>query len=160
MIAEFLQLLGVKDLKTVPYRHQQNGLVERVNREIGRHLRCLVFDGRVDAKWSVYLPLIQRIVNSSYHSSIGTSPMRVLFGDSISCNRGLLFPFTEHGISVVEDYIVGLNEMEQHLVHVSRDFQDAVIRKYLAVDSFQVGVLILLLLRGPERILAIPFLCV
>lgn len=152
LIAEFLKLLGSKDLKTVPYRHEQNGLVERVN--LGRHLRSLVFDERVDSKWSTYLPLIQRIVNSSYHSSIGTSPMRLLFGDSISCNRGLLFAFSEHGTSVVEDYISGLNDMEKHLVQVSRDFQDSVIRKYLASspdnpDSFQVGDLVVV--SYPER---------
>jgi len=144
IIAEFLRLCGTAQLKTVPYRSQQNGLVERCNREVGRHLRCLMFDQRVDARWSTYLPIIQRIVNSTYHSAIGTSPMRLLFGDSITCNRGLIFPFSEHGDSVVEDYIIDLNAVEKHLVLTSQKFQAEVIKKYLESapknpKSFAVG---------------------
>ena len=41
--------------------------------------------------WSLYLPLVARVMNSMKHSSIGCAPADILFGRSIDLNRGL-FP--------------------------------------------------------------------
>lgn len=89
MIESLCSLCSKRHL-TLPYRPQANGIVERGNKEVLRHLRAIIFDRKVKYKWSVYLPLVQRVMNSSYHSSIGTSPLRVFFGDAVTENRGLL----------------------------------------------------------------------
>ena len=44
MIKEFLDLCGIPHILTLAYSKQENGIVERVTKEVNRHLRGLVFD--------------------------------------------------------------------------------------------------------------------
>ncbi len=47
------------------YSKEENGLVERANQEVMRHLRAMLFDARVHDKWSYeQLPMVQRIMNT------------------------------------------------------------------------------------------------
>jgi hypothetical protein len=90
IVNDLLKLLNVEHRCGIPYRSQIQGIVERLNQEIMRHLRAIIFDCRVINQWSMYLPFIQRIINNTYHSVIGTRPTRLLFGDNITVNRNLL----------------------------------------------------------------------
>ena len=45
--------------------------------------------------WSTCLPFIQRIINSTIESSIGATPASILFGNSISLDRGIFLPLGE-----------------------------------------------------------------
>ena len=88
--------------------------------------------------------MVQRILNSAYHESIGTCPTRLLFGDAITSNRGLILPFADPDEMVVEDYVQRLNEVEKSLVETSQAHQRAIITKYLSKAPpnpmrFQVG---------------------
>ena len=62
-------LLGTEHVLTVPYSNEENSTVERVNKEIMRHLRALVFDKKTYKYWSDNLPIIQRIINTSMHEA-------------------------------------------------------------------------------------------
>ena len=44
LIKEFLDLTGMPHNLTFAYSSQENAIVERVNKEVNRHLRGLVFD--------------------------------------------------------------------------------------------------------------------
>ena len=44
LIKEFLDLTGTPHNLTLAYSSQENAIVERVNKEVNRHLRGLVFD--------------------------------------------------------------------------------------------------------------------
>jgi transposase InsO family protein len=90
VIEQLLAFFEVNHRYTLPYRPQANGLVERPNKEILRHLRAIVMDKRVRKAWSLYLPLVQRIMVYQPHESLGTYPARLLYGDAITPNRGLL----------------------------------------------------------------------
>jgi hypothetical protein len=56
-----------------------NGLVERPNAEILKHLRAIVMEKRCLESWSINLPLVQRILNGSVNRSIGTNPSKLIF---------------------------------------------------------------------------------
>jgi transposase InsO family protein len=43
-IAEFLSLVGTQHCLTLSYSSQQNAIVERVNKEINRHVRAWIYD--------------------------------------------------------------------------------------------------------------------
>ena len=146
IITELLGLLGVERQLTLPYRPQANGIVERANEEVMRHLRALVMDYRCAAAWSDAIPLVQRIVNSSVHSAIGTSPCRLLFGNSISLDRGVLHPHKvdQAGVCSVEDYVHDISAAQSELLRRSKEFQDEVVNKRLAdspkdLTSYDVG---------------------
>lgn len=90
LIEKYCEFWKIGQRFSLPYRPQANGIVERANQEVLRHLRSIVFEKRVKNKWDTYLPLVERIINSSFHSSIGTAPIRMLYGDAITIDRGLL----------------------------------------------------------------------
>jgi len=67
-------------------------LVERGNKEAMRHVRGIIYTRKVIANWSAYLPLVQRIMNASVHSAIGSSPAQLLFGNAIALDVGIFLP--------------------------------------------------------------------
>ena len=90
-ITELLRLLGTEHVRTIAHSHEENLIVERVNKEVMRHLRALVFDDKTFANWSLKLPLVQRILNSSEHESIGVSPAQLLLGNAISLDKEVFY---------------------------------------------------------------------
>jgi len=65
----------------LPYYPQANGIVERRNAEVMKHLRALSLEERAQSMWSTYLPVVQLILNSAHDFSIGRSPCSLIFGD-------------------------------------------------------------------------------
>jgi transposase InsO family protein len=92
VITEILKLVGTEHCLTLAYSSEENGLVERTNKEVLRHLRNFVFDDNTIGTYSDTLPLIQRIINSSVNSSIGVTPAQIIFGNSIDLDRGFFVP--------------------------------------------------------------------
>ena len=86
-----------------------------------KHLRALIFERRVKKTWSVYLPLVQRIMNYSVDGSIGTQPAKVVFGDIAGGDLAMDLPESWAHRSVV-DYLVKLREMQAVLIKTTRDF--------------------------------------
>ena len=77
---------------TLAYSKQENALVERVNREVNRHLRALIFELTDLASYRAHLPFVQRILNASVHQSTGASPASLLFGNTVLLDKGILLP--------------------------------------------------------------------
>ena len=69
--------------------------MERVNKEVKRHLRSFVFETLEMDQYKLCLPFVQRIMNSSVHGSTGVSPGNLLFGNRLDLNRGILTPFQQ-----------------------------------------------------------------
>jgi transposase InsO family protein len=52
LVTELVRLCGIEQSFTTAYSSEENGIVERANQEVLRHLRALLFDSRVHDKWS------------------------------------------------------------------------------------------------------------
>jgi hypothetical protein len=83
VFAQLVKLMGSKQILTVGYRPQANGIVERANAEVKRHLVAIVNSKRIHNMWSLGLPIVQRILNTTIHSVTGYAPCTLLYGDSI-----------------------------------------------------------------------------
>jgi hypothetical protein len=70
---------------------EENAIVERANKEVNRHLRAFVFDIASSVRWSFGLSMIQRIINTTTHSSIGITPAQLVFASHADLDRGILF---------------------------------------------------------------------
>ena len=94
LITEFLHIIGTEHVLTLAYSKEENAIVERANKEVGRHLRALLFHKNVISNWSIFLPLVQRIFNAEVKESLGVSPAQILFGNAITLDRGIFLPHT------------------------------------------------------------------
>lgn len=94
-ITQLMNWISCEHVTIHPYSHQENGIVERANKEVMRHLRNILFDTRIKEDWPIYLPLVQRIQNSMVHSSIGISPIQLVYGNALDLDRGVITPYTQ-----------------------------------------------------------------
>ncbi|KAL0218166.1 hypothetical protein RCL1_009014 [Eukaryota sp. TZLM3-RCL] len=82
--------LKIEHVTSYPYHHESNDLVERRNREVLTLLRKLLVDTRKYSDWSVLLPHVQLILNSTASTVTEHSPHSLLFGTNLSPRRDLL----------------------------------------------------------------------
>jgi hypothetical protein len=120
LIEDLTKLMGMQHLFTVPYSHEENGLVERANKEVSRHLRAIILDHRVMDTWSESLPLVQRVINAKVHETTGVAPAALLFGNMIDLDRVLLHsPPSNDGAppspSSTHEYLVQLEQTQRIL---------------------------------------------
>jgi hypothetical protein len=56
------------------YTKEENSLVESSNKEVNRQLQALTFDKNTIDEYKLCVPIVQRIINSSYNTRTGISP--------------------------------------------------------------------------------------
>jgi hypothetical protein len=95
IITEFTSLVGTQQCLTLAYSSQQNSIVERVSKEINRHIRSLTFESNSAEDYRFTLPILQRILNAAYSNCTHISSSQVLFGNAINFNRSLFLPPVE-----------------------------------------------------------------
>ena len=113
IIAGLMERLGADHHLTKAYSKEQNAIVERENKEILRHLRNLIFDKRIAAKWSKYTPIVQRVVNTSKNSSTGVTPAEIVFPNGIQLDKSLL---TESSAIYMSSYIKDLQQAQARII--------------------------------------------
>jgi hypothetical protein len=94
VIVGLTRMMGVSPVVVEPYTPTANGIVERANRALLERTREMCMSERLvkhtSHQWSDLLPMVQRSLNASFHSAIGTSPARILFGDCLDLDRAVL----------------------------------------------------------------------
>jgi hypothetical protein len=113
IFGHFCDYFSIDKKFTYAHRHQSNP-AEREGQEILRHLRAIVFDKRLKNRWSTLLPLVLYIYNCMFCFAIGTSPMRLRFGDTVTPFRGLLVQWDDITPDVAPTY-------ESHIQQLSDD---------------------------------------
>ena len=73
-----METIGTESHPSIPFNPQTNGIVERNIAEVMRHLRFIVNERRIKTDWSLYLPMVLRILNSEKIAAIGLSPQEIL----------------------------------------------------------------------------------
>lgn len=74
---EFWSLLGVQLTTTCAYMPQQNGLVERMHRQLKASLAAALMD---KSDWLIALPIVLMGLRSALKPDIGSSPAEMVFG--------------------------------------------------------------------------------
>jgi hypothetical protein len=98
---EYFKHCGIERPKILAYSHEQNGLVERVNKEVMRHLRAFIYERRVRAKWHEYIPYVQKIINCCPHTVTRVAPI------------DLQFPNVAGDTTELQDYLSAIRQMSQ-----------------------------------------------
>jgi hypothetical protein len=71
-------LSQTKLLMSSSYHPQTDGQTERINQCLEMYLRCAVHDS--PKQWKAWLPLAEFWYNSNYHTALGCSPFKALYG--------------------------------------------------------------------------------
>jgi Integrase core domain/Integrase zinc binding domain len=72
LLAELCEFLSVQHSKTTPYHPQCNSQVEVFNKTVKKYLTSYVVETTLN--WDEFLPALMLAYNTSYHSTIATTP--------------------------------------------------------------------------------------
>jgi len=148
LLAELANLMDVQHVTILPHSHQENSPVERANKEVMRHLRAIIFDKRVRAKWSMYLPLVQRIMNASVVKSIGVTPASIVFGNNIDLDRGILKPHKPLPDTTMHEYLQQMSVAQAAIIAIAQETQRVINSEHInrkqrqavpAITEFPIG---------------------
>jgi transposase InsO family protein len=78
LLAELCELLNVQHSKKTPYHPQCNAQVEVFNKTVKKYLASYVDETTLN--WDEFLPTLMLAYNTSFHSTIATTPFELLFG--------------------------------------------------------------------------------
>ena len=136
IITQLCDLIRVEHLTILPYSHEENAVVERANREVNRHLRAIVFDKKVKNEWSLFLPLVQRIMNSSVSASTGVTPASIIFSNAVDLDKGLL-PDAAKRVAEFEqgkplnEYLFKLLKNQAHIIALAQSTQYEINQEHM-----------------------------
>ena len=112
-------LMYTDHITVLPYSHQENSVVERANKEVNKHLRAIIFDRKIKTNWSLVLPLVQRVMNTFVHSSIGCAPAQIIFGNALDLDRRILHsppPDDEFTNTTYPEYVYKLLNLQAEVI--------------------------------------------
>ena len=132
-IDEVIKYLGSQELKTRGGSHQENGIIERANKEIIKHLTAIIHEGYIREKWSSYTPLVARIMNAIPNNSTGIAPAKIIFGiNSVNLDRELLVSEIKKDRDIsMSDFIKDLIKAQKVIINKALYFQDKVNENYI-----------------------------
>jgi hypothetical protein len=125
VIKELMGMLDCNHITIHPHSHEENGIVERANKEVKRHIRDLIFDTKQPDKWDLVVPFVQRIINSQKHRATGVTPTELVFGKSLDLDRNILTTSTKYPRMSLSDHIATLINMQEHTLHKAMLHQNA-----------------------------------
>ncbi|GKT36803.1 Transposon Tf2-8 polyprotein, partial [Aduncisulcus paluster] len=140
---------------TTAHHHEENGIVERYNQEILKHLRKMYSQGLKKSEWGTAVPLIMSILNDKQVATTGKSPRELVYG-SRARSRSLFKQL--HGDGVEEDeeamkevykkYLALMDlRLEQNITQAldkQEKVQDAQTKRYDKAEEFSPGEKVLL----------------
>ena len=110
---------------SIAFSKEENGIVERRNKEVGRFVRALVNERDQVDNWSNYLPLVSRILNSAKVSATGFEPARLLLGEVAQINVGVGTALVKPPSSSNPDFakwFKGLSDTQRELWEIASSF--------------------------------------
>jgi hypothetical protein len=114
--------VGFSHFTSIPYSKEENGLVERANKEINRHIRNIMFDNIIQTSWSEHLDLTANLLNSTVKEPLGTSPHQLVFGrDFDILPQDLLISSVPH--NTIRGYLDDLISRQQRILTAAQRSQ-------------------------------------
>ena len=74
-LTHLASISGIKHHVTIPYSKEENGIVERANKEVNRHIRNILADKDCITDWPQMLCLTENLLYSSVKQALRVSPV-------------------------------------------------------------------------------------
>jgi len=135
MLTHFFEITGIKHHMTIPYSKEENGIVERANKEVNRHIRNILFDKNVIPNWSKMLCMTEKLLNSSVKLPLGVSPNTLLFGNAFQEDTSLLSVIdrdtSNNPSRSVRDYVDTLIDRQAKLIEAAVQSQQSTNQEHM-----------------------------
>ena len=125
--------LGTKLLYSTAYHPQTDGQTERVNQCLEMYLRCSVHHS--PKTWKAWLPVAELWYNSSFHSSLGCSPFKALYGYELNLGINTISGDPASLETTVSEII---QEREAHVAMLKQQLAVAQNRMKIQADKNRV----------------------
>jgi hypothetical protein len=112
-----------------------------------RHLRPFAYDSNIIENWNLYLPLVQRIINSTKHERTGVAPASMIFGSTIDLSRNIVITREEvmkelkakerkdHALASAKQYDITDEVIEKQIDDNYYDVEELISRRQVQVDN-------------------------
>ena len=127
-----MKMVDAHHTTTLPYSHEENSIVERANKEVMRHLRAITFDKSGHGQWSIYLPLVQRILNVTAKETTGVAPARVIYDNNVDLDRGIFNSYKRHATANMGEYLEELERGQARVIAVAQETQAILNAQHIA----------------------------
>ena len=116
-VKELMAQIDCNHITIHPHSHEENGIVERINREVKKHIRDLIFDSKQPDIWDLKAPFAQRIINSQKHRATGVTPSELVFGHSLDLDRNILTRSALRPRTSLSDIIAANIKIQEEMLH-------------------------------------------
>ena len=113
LIKEFALLMNSSQHFSIAYSHQDNGQCERMIREVRRHLDALLMEIERPQEWSIFLPMVQRVINTKVNSSTGFAPATLKFGLDNALESDLFVK--EYDAKDPQEFVTSISQLQKNL---------------------------------------------
>ena len=127
-------MVGTQHCLTLAYSKEANAIVERMNKEINRHLRALTYDNTSLESYPQSLPFAQRILNSNHSDRLKISASQLLFGNVLNLDRGIFSPVAER---IASDK--PLSRHMSKMIHMQDNLLKASAKELLRTDLLHIS---------------------
>ena len=131
LVAATLKAMAITHSTTIAYSKEENALVERVNKEVMRHLRALVFEIQNYDNWDRYLPIVQRIINTTVHSVLKVSPYSLVFGTETEDDVPMFVATTRNTTKPLHESVAKMLQIQAKLIKKANMMQSIKDEKHL-----------------------------
>lgn len=163
LISSLLKYHNINHYVSVAYHPETNGITERKNAEVMKHLRALILTE--DDDWVQKIPIVQRILNFTTTTPLNTYPARLLFGDNFLRDNNSEEFIDESGSLCTDEFIAKQQSLLKEIIEASRQYQIQHFEKQIArtdrrnrpgARRFGIGSFVLLAYpeQPPHKILA------
>lgn len=116
LFRELCRLLGINKTRTTPLHPQSDGMVERFNQTVIKHLAKVVEENQQD--WDQQIPLFLMAYRNTAHTTTAETPSKVLFGSTMRTPADVKYGTPPATPQSVTTYI---EELRQRLDRVHRE---------------------------------------
>ena len=100
-------------------------MVERVNKEIRRHIRALTYENRTRSEWDKEYMKVQAILNEKESEATGLRPNEVVFMGKVDLHAGRLYPRpTPKERQKMSEYMKEQIDMQEYIIEEMEKTQD------------------------------------
>jgi len=122
---ETVEILRIENYRIQAYSHQENGIVERANKEVIRHARNIAYELRKADTWDEDILKIQAIMNEKKSEATGLTPNQIVFAGQINLNAGRLYPQpTEREMQTMSTYMKKQIDYQDKLMDIAYSQQE------------------------------------